>query len=156
MRTMIRWAITQRMVVIRHRRLGTTFRSHLQLHGFLTLEGKTDRLSRNVRKNYHYTLRNRPVEGSSQLHRGGSLKYRWDIYMGTFSPISKYNCIVLTLETAFFFLPFDWTTSVSLLNPTGHVMHQQFNFQQLYVRPTLYLCVLYLSENKQRLVPLTA
>ena len=33
---------------------------------------------------------------------------------------------------------------------------QQFNIQQLYVLPTLYLCVLYLSENKQRLVPLTA
>ena len=28
-------------------------------------------------------------------------------------------------------------------------MHQQFNIQQLYVLPTLYLCVLYLSENKQ-------
>ena len=38
----------------------------------------------------------------------------------------------------------------NLLKPTGHVMHQQFNIQQLY------LCVLYLSENKQRLVPLTA
>ena len=38
----------------------------------------------------------------------------------------------------------------NLLNPTGHVMHQQFNIQQ-YVLPTLYLCVLYLSENKQRL-----
>jgi len=45
---------------------------------------------------------------------------------------------------------------ISLLNPTGHVMHHQFNIQQLYVLPTLYLCVLYLSENKQRLVPLTA
>ena len=44
----------------------------------------------------------------------------------------------------------------NLLNPTVHVMHQQFNIQQLYVLPTLYLCVLYLSENKQRLVPLTA
>ena len=44
----------------------------------------------------------------------------------------------------------------NLLNPTGHVMHQQFNIQQLYVLHTLYLCVLYLSENKQRLVPLTA
>ena len=43
-----------------------------------------------------------------------------------------------------------------LLKPTGHVMHHQFNIQQLYVLPTLYLCVLYLSENKQRLVPLTA
>jgi hypothetical protein len=44
----------------------------------------------------------------------------------------------------------------NLLKPTGHVMHQQFNIQQLYVLPTLYSCVLYLSENKQRLVPLTA
>ena len=44
----------------------------------------------------------------------------------------------------------------NLLNPTDHVMHQQFNIQQLYALPTVYLCVLYLSENKQRLVPLTA
>ena len=44
----------------------------------------------------------------------------------------------------------------NLLKPTGHVMHQQFNIQLLYVVPTLYLCVLYLYENKQRLVPLTA
>ena len=44
----------------------------------------------------------------------------------------------------------------NLLKPAGHVMHQQFNIQQLYVLPSLYLCVLYLSENKQRLVPLTA
>ena len=49
-----------------------------------------------------------------------------------------------------------WHKEFNLLNPTGHVMHQQFNNQQLYVLPTLYLCVLYLSENKQRLVPLTA
>ena len=45
---------------------------------------------------------------------------------------------------------------VNLLKPTGYVMHQQFNIQQLYALPTLYLCVLYLSENKQRLVLLTA
>ena len=44
----------------------------------------------------------------------------------------------------------------NLLKPTGYVMNQQFNIQQLYVLLTLYLCVLYLSENKQRLVPLTA
>jgi hypothetical protein len=45
---------------------------------------------------------------------------------------------------------------INLLNLTGYVIHQQFNIQQLYVLPTLYLCVLYLSENKKRLVPLTA
>ena len=46
--------------------------------------------------------------------------------------------------------------AINLSKPTGHVMRQQFNIQQLYALPTLYLCVLYLSENKQRLVPLTA
>jgi hypothetical protein len=45
---------------------------------------------------------------------------------------------------------------LNILKPAGYVMHQQFNIQQLYVLPTLYLCILYLSENKQRLVPLTA
>ena len=45
------------------------------------------------------------------------------------------------------------SSSINLLKPTGYVMHQQFNIQQLYVLPTLYLCVLYLSENKQRIVP---
>jgi len=44
----------------------------------------------------------------------------------------------------------------NLLKPTGYVMHQEFNVQQLYALPALYLYVLYLSENKQRLVPLTA
>jgi hypothetical protein len=40
---------------------------------------------------------------------------------------------------------------LNLLNPTGYVTYQQFNIQQLYALPhTLYLCVLYLSENKQR------
>ena len=47
-------------------------------------------------------------------------------------------------------------SGINLLKPTGYVMHQQFNIQQFYVLPTLYLCVLCLSENKQRLVPLTA
>ena len=45
---------------------------------------------------------------------------------------------------------------INLLKPTCYMMHQQFNIQQLYALSTLYLCVLYLSENKQRLVPLTA
>ena len=44
----------------------------------------------------------------------------------------------------------------NVLKPTGYVMYQQFNIQQLYALPTLYLCVLYISENKQRLVPLRA
>ena len=43
----------------------------------------------------------------------------------------------------FYFLRVTWRTN-------------KLNFQQLYAVPTLYLCVLYLSENKQQLVPLTA
>ena len=31
-------------------------------------------------------------------------------------------------------------------------MHEQFNIQQFYILPTLYLGVFYLSGNKQRLV----
>jgi len=46
--------------------------------------------------------------------------------------------------------------ALNLLKPTGYVMHQTFNIQQLYALPTLYLCVLYSPENKQRLFPLTA
>ena len=46
--------------------------------------------------------------------------------------------------------------AINFFNPTGHVMPRQFNIQQLYVLPTLNLCVLYSSENRQRLVPLTA
>ena len=47
-------------------------------------------------------------------------------------------------------------TFFKLLKSTGHYMYRQYNIQQLYGLPTLYWCVLYLSENKQRLVPLTA
>ena len=49
-------------------------------------------------------------------------------------------------------LPRTWSPGnwkFNLLKPTGYVMHQQFNIQQLYVLPTLYLCAWYLSENKQ-------
>jgi hypothetical protein len=45
---------------------------------------------------------------------------------------------------------------VNYLMLTGYVMHHQFKIQQVCALPTVYLCVLYLSENKQRLVPLTA
>jgi hypothetical protein len=35
---------------------------------------------------------------------------------------------------------------INSLKPTGHVMHHQFNIQQMYDLPTQYLCVLYLSK----------
>ena len=40
------------------------------------------------------------------------------------------------------------TVHLNLLKPTGYVMYHHFNIQQLYALPTLYLCVLYSSENK--------
>ena len=46
--------------------------------------------------------------------------------------------------------------TINLLKPTGDMMLHQFNIQQLYALPEMYLCVLYLYENKQRLVPLTS
>ena len=38
---------------------------------------------------------------------------------------------------------------INLLNPTGHVMYQQFNIQQLYVLPThcIYVFYIYLRTN---------
>ena len=44
---------------------------------------------------------------------------------------------------------------VNLSKPTGHVMHQQFNIQQLYALPThcIYVFCIYLRTNS---VPLTA
>ena len=32
------------------------------------------------------------------------------------------------------------------LKPTGYVMHHQFNIQQLYALPTLYLCFIFIWE----------
>ena len=46
----------------------------------------------------------------------------------------------------------DHAVPITLLKPTGYVMHQKFNIQQLYALPALYLCVLYLYQNKQRFV----
>ena len=41
--------------------------------------------------------------------------------------------------------------------PNGNYTYRQFNIQQFYVLPhSVYLCVLYRSENKQRLFPFTA
>jgi len=37
---------------------------------------------------------------------------------------------------------------INLLKPAGYVIDQEFNIQELYALPTLYLCILYLSQNK--------
>jgi len=45
--------------------------------------------------------------------------------------------------------------AITLLKPTGCVHQLVYNLRS-DILPTLYLCVLYLSEKKQLLVPLTA
>ena len=49
-----------------------------------------------------------------------------------------------------------WKIISNPLKRSGHYMYHQFNIQQFYVLPTLYLCVLCGSENKERLFPYTA
>ena len=71
------------------------------------------------------------------------------------------NCQIFSLKLQRTFLFKVWRTrcvykKAYLLKLADCVIHQQFNIQQVYLLPTLYLCVLYLSENKQRFVPLTA
>jgi len=56
--------------------------------------------------------------------------------------IHNYLYIIFYISLTFYNLLVTWCTN-------------RFNIQQLYALSTLYLCVLYLSENKQRLVPLT-
>ena len=66
------------------------------------------------------------------------LKYRNSFYTAHCLEVQKYGTVGRTL-----FL----NKSIKLLKPTGFVMHQHFNIQQLYALPTLYLFVLYLSQN---------
>ena len=75
------------------------------------------------------------------------------LWMNLHSPLAIYVTSTNLRRVLMLFWP---CILVNLLKPTVYVMHHQFNIQQLYALPTLYLCVLYLSENKQRLVPLTA
>jgi len=67
--------------------------------------------------------------------------------------VFKYN---IKMKSNIYFVKHNYLMLCNHLKPTVYVMHHQFNIQQLYALPTLYFCVLYLSENKQRLVPLTA
>jgi hypothetical protein len=77
--------------------------------------------------------------------------------MNNFTPGSRHY---LTLLEDMLNFVYEYVVSLfvkfNLLKPNGYMMHRQFNIQKLYALPTLYLCVLYLSENKLRLVPLTA
>ena len=112
------------------------------------------------------TLRKTPSHCHSVHHKTRVDQDYPELYLKRFSSHRAVNTHVSVTETHQLMLfrellhILSWQNvgllNINLLNPTGYVMHQQFNIQQLYVLPTLYLCVLYLSENKQRIVPLTA
>ena len=86
--------------------------------------------------NYKHRLHSTPEQRRCHFHCGGCLKSQksYDV-KAVWSARPYHEC-------------------VNLLKSTGHAMQQQFNIQQLYVLPTLYLWVLYLSENKQPFVTL--
>jgi hypothetical protein len=77
LRAALFWAITQRVVVIPYRSLGTTYRSYLK-------SGPIGCPEMSVR-NYHYSLRNNPEECSSHLLlRGGGLKSRVVVFFSVY------------------------------------------------------------------------
>jgi len=82
MRTVLFWIITQRVVVIPHRRQGATYRSHFQgsripkernfLSSFLFLDSLQFKMEQmgcpeTSARNYLYSMRNNIREGSSYL-----------------------------------------------------------------------------------------
>jgi len=58
--------------------------------------------------------------------------------------MTETECVYCAVRTACLIKP---------LKPHGHFAYHQFNIQQLYVLPTQCICILYGSENKQRLFP---
>jgi hypothetical protein len=82
MRRAFFWDFTQRRLIVRSRRFGTTYwapYSRVQQSfflGCLTLEDGTDRFVETSVTNCRSTLRNIPEERRSHWHRGGSLKSR--------------------------------------------------------------------------------
>ena len=102
----------------------------------------------------------RPVSGYCESGNEPSIALSWRFidwlasHEGFWSTeiisINKTNPVSFLIEAKGIFI----RNQINLLKSTGYVMHQQFNIQQLHVLYKLYLCILYLSENKQRLVPL--
>ena len=95
------------------------------------------------------------ISSSSNSLRRKLITLKYDTNCRLVFPIQKQNRSQ-QCRTIMTWLSSHSTQKVNIFKSIGHVTHQQFNIQQLYAMPTLYLRVLYLSENKQRLVPLTA
>ena len=65
----------------------------------------------------------------------------------------SYNCVCVQITfrsrnlIIFMVIELKYFVQVKLLKPTGHVMHQQFNIQQLYALPhTVFICFVFIWE----------
>ena len=74
---------------------------------------------------------------SLRIRRGQTVSNRWE------SHHHLRQCSLRAERTLPTALSGHW---FSLLKPTGYVMHQQFNIQQLYALPTMYLCFVFIWE----------
>jgi len=63
---------------------------------YLTPEGRTDRMSHNVSKKLHYSLRNNPEKRSSQFLRDGSLKSH--IFLTLTATLGKKSSYIADLQ----------------------------------------------------------
>ena len=83
-------------------------------------------------------------------HQIFPIAFRFAHFEGSHCDVSQYSALFYGQGVLYPWRPYNIPKclyTINLLQPTGHVMHQQFNIQQLHALPTLYLCVLYLSEN---------
>jgi hypothetical protein len=83
------------------------------LFGFLALEDGTDRFPETSERNYHYSLRNSPEEGSS--------------HSTEFSPLPAVSCIILAQKSRSSPWPFSCTNE-----RTTVIMHTYYNFSYDY------------------------
>jgi hypothetical protein len=118
------WDVTQCWMVIVYRRLGTTYRSHLQgsvslLLDFWTLEDGTDRLSWNVGTEYHSTLRNIPI--TAQITSSTSRRKRE---------------ITISRDFADLECTFQWLTSVARIEYAP----SWFSFRRLVMPTKNFVC----------------
>jgi hypothetical protein len=102
-----------------------------------------------------------PFERNSRVSYSGNDVFKYRLVFGHSEYIRSFpitSCRIAQLtygHTLTFFVSSLQHKDINILRPTCYVTHRQFNIQQFYILPTLYLCVLYFSQNKQRLLPRT-
>jgi hypothetical protein len=110
LRSALFWVITQRVVVISYRRFGT------------------DRLSRNVGKSYHCSLRNNPDVRSSQQRfiNTGCIQWRYSVTLRIHFGIIYSSQTVLVLHTQLRDIHIDEISLTHVGNPSLHLCHAKY------------------------------